>query len=84
VRDEGIGIAQENQQIIFESFRQVEGVAMRKHSGSGLGLAIVKMLVEGHHGEISVTSEPGRGSTFTVRLPRWQGPRPNQDPGNKE
>jgi len=84
VRDEGIGIAQENQQIIFESFRQVEGVAMRKHSGSGLGLAIVKMLVEGHHGEISVTSEPGRGSTFTVRLPRWQGPRPHQDPGNKE
>ena len=76
IRDNGIGIAPENQTIIFQSFRQLEGVASRKHGGSGLGLAIVKMLVDCHHGEIWVESELGRGSTFFVKLPRRSDDRP--------
>jgi len=47
-------------------------VASRKHGGSGLGLAIVKMLVESHHGKVWVESDPGKGSTFFVRIPNRQ------------
>jgi len=70
VQDDGIGIAPSDQRLVFESFRQLEGLATRKYGGNGLGLAIAKMLAEGHGGGISVESQEGQGSTFSVRLPR--------------
>ncbi len=70
VRDRGIGIAKEHQQKIFDSFYQVESGATRRAGGTGLGLAISKMLTELHGGRIWVESEPGKGSTFFVHLPR--------------
>jgi signal transduction histidine kinase len=75
VIDTGVGIAEEDQQVIFEKFRQGRvgmpgGDAMaREYSGSGLGLSIVKELCKLLGGEVSVASELGKGSTFTVRLP---------------
>ncbi len=75
VSDTGVGIAAEDQQVIFEKFRQGKtampgGDAMtREYSGSGLGLSIVKELCKLLGGEVSVHSELGNGSTFTVRLP---------------
>ncbi|MEK6191896.1 MAG: HAMP domain-containing sensor histidine kinase [Chloroflexota bacterium] len=70
VRDSGIGINAEDQVRIFEEFYQV-GTA-QTHEGTGLGLALTRRLVELHHGRLSVESEPGVGSTFTVALPLRQ------------
>ncbi len=75
VSDTGVGIAEEDRQVIFEKFRQgrvgvPSGDAMaREYSGSGLGLSIVRELCKLLGGEVSVASELGKGSTFTVRLP---------------
>jgi signal transduction histidine kinase len=69
VRDSGIGINPEDQLYIFEEFRQVDGSMTREVPGTGLGLAISKRIVEIHKGRIWVESEPGKGSTFHVRLP---------------
>jgi signal transduction histidine kinase len=75
VSDTGVGIAEEDRQSIFEKFRQGRtamptGEAItREHSGTGLGLSIVKELCKLLGGEISVESELGKGSAFTVRLP---------------
>jgi len=75
VADTGVGIAEEDQVTIFEKFRQgsaamAQGDAItREHSGTGLGLSIVKELCKLLGGEVSVESQIGRGSTFTVRLP---------------
>jgi signal transduction histidine kinase/CheY-like chemotaxis protein len=69
VTDTGIGIRAEDQAVIFEEFRQVEGAADTTHEGTGLGLAITKRLVEQQGGRISVESEPGKGSRFTFTLP---------------
>ncbi len=69
VSDNGIGLTNEQQQIIFEAFRQVDGSATRKFEGTGLGLAITKRFCELMGGSIGVESEAGRGSTFTVRIP---------------
>jgi len=69
VADEGIGINPENQQLIFEPFRQVDGSPHRKRSGTGLGLPICKRIVELHGGKIWLTSELGRGATFSFSLP---------------
>lgn len=68
VRDEGIGIAPEDQRRIFERFERA--VSNRHYGGFGLGLWIVRSIVEAHGGDIKVSSEPGRGSTFEVTLPR--------------
>ncbi len=69
VRDTGIGIPKEKQEIIFEPFRQAEMKTTRKFGGTGLGLAISKRLVEMMDGKLTFTSEPGTGSTFSITLP---------------
>jgi signal transduction histidine kinase/CheY-like chemotaxis protein len=68
VADSGVGMTREEVDRVFDRFRR-GGHANAPSSGSGLGLSIVKSLVELQHGEIEVESEPGRGSTFRVRLP---------------
>jgi signal transduction histidine kinase len=67
VTDFGVGIPRAEQARIFEKFYRAEGVD--GGSGSGLGLALVKHIVEAHGGDISVESESGKGSTFTIRMP---------------
>ena len=65
VTDQGLGIATDEQQRIFERFYRVDAARSRATGGTGLGLAIVKHVADNHGGEVSVWSEPGRGSTFT-------------------
>jgi signal transduction histidine kinase len=67
--DTGIGISDEHLGRIFDRFYQVDGTTRRRYGGCGLGLALVKEIVETHGGSVIVESQPGRGSTFTVRLP---------------
>jgi PAS domain S-box-containing protein len=69
VWDTGIGIAPEDQQRLFKPFVQIDSSLSRQYEGTGLGLALVMRLTELHGGSISVTSEPGVGSQFTVSLP---------------
>jgi two-component system sensor histidine kinase SenX3 len=69
VKDEGIGIAAAEQDRIFERFYRVDPARSRETGGTGLGLAIVKHIVSNHGGVVTVWSEPGAGSTFTIRLP---------------
>jgi PAS domain S-box-containing protein len=69
VTDTGVGIRAEDQAVIFEEFRQVEGPAGTTQEGTGLGLAITKRLVEQQGGGISLESEFGKGSRFTFTLP---------------
>ncbi|MHB2016374.1 MAG: sensor histidine kinase [Candidatus Xenobia bacterium] len=69
VWDTGIGIAPEDQATIFDEFRQADNSIRRRYGGSGLGLSICRKLVEMHNGEIRLSSKPGEGSCFTVRLP---------------
>jgi signal transduction histidine kinase len=69
VADTGVGIAPEEQALVFEEFRQASGDYLRKAEGTGLGLSLSKRFVELHGGSIRVESEPGRGSTFIVSLP---------------
>ena len=72
VRDTGIGIAPEDQAVVFEEFRQVGRDRMRKAEGTGLGLALTKRFVELHGGVIRLESIPGKGSTFSFTLPLRQ------------
>jgi two-component system sensor histidine kinase SenX3 len=70
VVDEGIGIAPEDLGRIFERFYRVDPARSRQTGGTGLGLSIVKHVAADHGGEVTVWSTPGRGSTFTLRLPQ--------------
>ena len=70
VADDGIGIAPEDQPHVFEEFYRSADPAATAKPGTGLGLAIARRVVERYHGRIEVESEPGRGSTFRVLLPR--------------
>jgi two-component system sensor histidine kinase BaeS len=70
VADTGAGIAPEDVPHVFDRFWRAEKSRSRATGGSGLGLAIVRKLAEAHGGTATVTSTPGEGSTFRVRLPR--------------
>lgn len=76
VADNGIGIPKDAQDRVFERFYRVDKGRSRGQGGTGLGLAIVKHVVELHDGGVTLDSEPGRGSTFTIRLPHSLAKRP--------
>lgn len=69
VRDTGVGIPPESLEVVFEKFKQLENFLTREHGGTGLGLALVKQLVERMGGRITLASEVGVGSTFSVFFP---------------
>jgi PAS domain S-box-containing protein len=73
VQDSGIGIKPEDLDKLFIEFRQLDSGPARRHQGTGLGLALTKRIVEFQGGTIEVESKPGKGSTFTVILPRVSG-----------
>ncbi|WEK60554.1 MAG: ATP-binding protein [Candidatus Microbacterium colombiense] len=82
VSDQGIGIAEADRERIFERFYRADEARSRRTGGTGLGLSIVKHATQRHGGEVRLWSRPGRGSTFTIRLPRIDAP-PTDDLGKK-
>lgn len=82
VSDQGIGIAEADRERIFERFYRADEARSRRTGGTGLGLSIVKHATQRHGGEVRLWSRPGRGSTFTIRLPRIDAPD-HADTGKK-
>jgi signal transduction histidine kinase len=72
VKDQGLGIPAREQKLIFRKFVRGRLPAERHIKGTGIGLAITRRIVEAHHGEVRLRSEPGQGSTFTILLPSEQ------------
>jgi signal transduction histidine kinase len=68
IKDTGIGIAPENLQKVFQSFGQIDSGLNRRYEGTGLGLPLTKKLVELHHGNITLESEPGNGTTVIMHF----------------
>lgn len=81
VTDQGEGLSPEDQERVFERFYRVDSARSRHTGGTGLGLSIVKHVMANHGGEVTLWSQPGQGSTFTIRLPEMEGQdEPAQDP----
>ena len=74
VADTGIGMTPDQMGKLFQEFSQADTSTTRKYGGTGLRLAISKRFCQMMGGDITVESEPGRGSTFTIRLPRHKSP----------
>ncbi len=70
VKDKGIGIPHDDQKKIFDKFYRHREGRQHRPKGVGLGLKIVKHIIDAHHGEIRVDSQPGHGSTFSLILPK--------------
>lgn len=82
VSDRGIGIPREEQQRIFEKFYRVDNAAVHRIRGNGIGLSITRKVAEMHGGEVLVRSEPGQGSTFTIRIPIQEAPEGDAVPAD--
>ncbi|MFF1607222.1 sensor histidine kinase [Amycolatopsis sp. NPDC058278] len=80
VTDRGIGIAEDEQQRVFERFYRADKARSRATGGTGLGLAIVKHVAANHGGSVGLWSRPGTGSTFTLRIPAHVRPEPATEP----
>jgi signal transduction histidine kinase len=84
VADHGIGIARADQGRVFEKFYRVDCRRTTEVGGCGIGLSLVQHIVKAHRGEVRLVSEPGKGSTFTVRLPRTaEGETDGEHPGGR-
>jgi signal transduction histidine kinase/CheY-like chemotaxis protein len=79
VADTGIGMTADQQAKLFEEFSQAESSTAQRYGGTGLGLAITRKLARMMGGDVTVNSEPGKGSVFTVRLPRDEATGPTQE-----
>lgn len=80
VTDQGEGLSAEDQERVFERFYRVDAARSRHTGGTGLGLSIVKHVASNHGGEVTLWSQPGQGSTFTLRLPEMEGPDGGGEP----
>ncbi|HXC99508.1 MAG TPA: ATP-binding protein, partial [Verrucomicrobiae bacterium] len=79
VKDTGVGISEKNLPFVFDRFWQADNSSKRKYQGVGIGLSLVKELTEIQNGKVSVVSEEGKGTTFTIQLPFLQ-PKPEDAP----
>ncbi|KQW06753.1 histidine kinase [Leifsonia sp. Root4] len=82
VTDQGVGIPEEDQDRVFERFFRVDQARARNTGGTGLGLSIVKHAVQNHGGDIRVWSQPGLGSSFTIRLPELKADQASETLGD--
>jgi two-component system, OmpR family, sensor histidine kinase SenX3 len=84
VVDQGIGIGPDDQERVFERFYRVDPARSRETGGTGLGLSIVKHVAADHGGDVTIWSQPGKGSTFTLRIPAAQLPPTTERPHPEE